>query len=137
MKRVLSSIAAVSCLALIVMMPISAEANDAKVPHSAVVDVPDAITLSVAVEAANEPPPQTDFRSDPSYPLWKVNSTAYILNAPAEEAEIIGLAYSGAELLQVGASEAEWVQVADPVNFRLGWISSKVLSPSEEKVALH
>ena len=133
MKRVLSHIAALSCLALI---PGISQAKDADRRHSAVVDLPAVISLSLPVDDQADHPPSTqeNSRSEPSYPLWKTN---YIRSAPADETEIVGLAYVGAELLQVGPSETEWLQVADPVSFRIGWIRSQVLSPSEERVASH
>jgi hypothetical protein len=136
MKRVLLHIAAVSCLALI---PGISQAKDADRLHSAVVDLPAVISLSLPVDDQADRPPSTQENSpsEPSYPLWKTNSTAYIRSAPADETEIVGLAYVGAELLQVGPSETEWLQVADPVSFRIGWIRSQVLSPSEERVASH
>ena len=116
-----------------------AQAKDADRLHSAVVDLPAVISLSLPVDDQADRPPSTQENSpsEPSYPLWKTNSTAYIRSAPADETEIVGLAYVGAELLQVGPSETEWLQVADPVSFRIGWIRSQVLSPSEERVASH
>ena len=138
MKSVLSHIAAVSYLALIHVTPAVAQTSGANELHAAVVDLPAVISLSVPEVAVGGPASGSDnYRSEPSYPLWKVNSTAYIHGAPAEGTEVVGLAYIGAEVLQVGPAEAEWVQVADPANFRIGWIGSQDLSPSEERVALH
>lgn len=60
--------------------------------------------------------------------LLKVNSAANIRSGPSAGAEIIGIAYAGAEV-QLVSRDFGWVQIIDPWSSRTGWIYSKFLAP--------
>jgi hypothetical protein len=60
--------------------------------------------------------------------LLKVNSAANIGSGPSPLADIIGIAYAGAEVL-VASRDSGWVQIIDPWSSRTGWIYSKLLAP--------
>jgi len=111
--------------------------------HSVVVDTPQVISLSQASPEAwntlpssvplNEQLPATGqaAQTNPELneiELLKVNSAANIRSGPSTSAEIIGIAYAGAEV-QVASRDSGWVQIIDPWSWRTGWIYSKFLAP--------
>ena len=111
--------------------------------HSVVVDTPQVISLSYASPEAWDTLPssvQLDkqrpatgqaARTSPDLneiELLKVNSAANIRSGPSASAEIIGIAYAGAEV-QVALRNSGWVQISDPWSSRTGWIYSKFLAP--------
>jgi len=69
----------------------------------------------------------------PSHPgsgdqLLKVTSGASIRNGPSASADIIGTAYTGAEV-RVASRDSGWTQIVDPSSGNRGWIDSTVLAP--------
>jgi hypothetical protein len=67
---------------------------------------------------------------EPEFEFLKVNSTAKILSGPSASADIIGIAYAGAEV-QVETRHSEWVKIIDPWSWGTGWMHSKFLAPLE------
>lgn len=131
MNRVLSLVAAVSCLATIMNLgPIALCSAEAEGPHSATVDWPEVIILPLPIEA-------TGVLTDQNNLVWTVDVTADIRDGPTASADLVGVAYAGAEVIQVATKDAEWVQIADPETLRTGWMRSDVLSAAREKVAAH
>ena len=116
--------------------------------HSAVVDMPGVISLppafpkawntfrdnspsSIELDEQGPPPHQSAQTSrDPEFEFLKVNSTAKILSGPSASADIIGIAYAGAEV-QVEGRHSEWVKIIDPWSWGTGWMHSKFLAPLE------
>jgi hypothetical protein len=111
--------------------------------HSVVVDTPQVISLSHASPEAwgtlpssvelDEPRPAIGQAAQTSpdlneIELLKVASAANIRSGPSASAEIIGIAYAGAEV-QVASRDFGWVQIIDPWSWRTGWIYSKFLAP--------
>ena len=116
--------------------------------HSAVVDMPEVISLppvspkawntfrnnlpsSIELEEQGPTPHQSAQTSrDPEFEFLKVNSTAKILSGPSASADIIGIAYAGAEV-QVETRHSGWVKIIDPWSWGTGWRHSKCLAPLE------
>ena len=117
--------------------------------HSAVVDMPEVISLppvspkawntfrdnlpsSIELDEQGPAPHQSAQTSrDPDkFEFLKVNSTANILSGPSASADIIGIAYAGAEV-QVETRHSEWVKIIDPWSWGTGWMHSKFLAPLE------
>ena len=117
--------------------------------HSAVVDMPGVISLppafpkawntfrnnlpsSIELDEQGPTPRQSAQTSrDPNrFEFLKVNSTAKILSGPSASADIIGIAYAGAEV-QVETRHSEWVKIIDPWSWGTGWMHSKFLAPLE------
>ena len=114
--------------------------------HSVVVDTPQVISLSHASPEAwgTLPSSPSSVQLDEPRPaigqaaqtrldlneieLLKVASAANIRSGPSASAEIIGIAYAGAEV-QVASRDFGWVQIIDPWSWRTGWIYSKFLAP--------
>jgi SH3 domain-containing protein len=111
--------------------------------HSVSVDTPQVISLSHASPEAwgtlpssvqlDEPRPAIDQAAQTSLDLneielLKVNSAANIRSGPSASAEIIGIAYAGAEV-RVASRDSGWVQIIDPWSSRTGWVYSKFLAP--------
>jgi uncharacterized protein YgiM (DUF1202 family) len=111
--------------------------------HSVVVDTPQVISLSQASPEAwdtlpssvqlDEQLPATGQAAQTSpdlneIELLKVASAANIRSGPSASAEIIGIAYAGAEV-RVASRDFRWVQIIDPWSWRTGWIYSKFLAP--------
>ena len=112
--------------------------------HSVVADMPRVISLPPASPEAwntfwdNLPseqgpapgqPAQTS-RDPNKFEFLKVNTTANILSGPSASADIIGIAYAGAEV-QVASRHAAWVKITDPWSWGTGWMHSKFLAPLE------
>ena len=112
--------------------------------HSVVVDMPSVIslppaspeawetfwdTLPSSVQLDEQPDQAVQPSSHPNkIELLEVNSTVTIRSAPSSSAEIIGIAYAGAEV-EMASCTSGWVQIIDPWSSRTGWIYSKFLAP--------
>jgi SH3 domain-containing protein len=110
--------------------------------HSVVVDTPQVISLSHASPEAwgtlpssvqlDEPRPAIGQAAQTRLDLNEVEllkvASANIRSGPSASAEIIGIAYAGAEV-QVASRDFGWVQIIDPWSGRTGWIYSKFLAP--------
>lgn len=111
--------------------------------HSVVVDTPQVISLSHASPEAWGTLPSSVQLDEPrraigqaaqtrldlnEIELLKVASAANIRSGPSASAEIIGIAYAGAEV-QVASRDFGWVQIIDPWSWRTGWIYSNFLAP--------
>ena len=117
--------------------------------HAVVVDMPRVISLPPASPEAwntfwdnlpssieldehgpaSDQPAQTS-RDPNKFEFLKVNSTANILSGPSASADIIGIAYAGAEV-QVASRHSGWVKIIDPWSWGTGWMHSKFLTPLE------
>lgn len=117
--------------------------------HAVVVDMPRVISLppaapeawntfwdnlpsSIELDEQGPAPHQSaqTSRNPNTFESLKVNSTAYILGGPSASADIIGIAYAGAEV-QVASRHSGWVNIIDPWSWGTGWMQSKFLVPLE------
>ena len=64
----------------------------------------------------------------------RVTSATSIYEGPSGSADVVGTAYPGAEGIVV-SREPNWVQLADPITGRTGWIRSAFLAPVTEDSA--